>query len=69
MSQENVEVVRRVYDEWGRGNFREGAELYDPHVLLVLRPEFGLLRGRGCTAALTRWPGTCVRYYFPSGRA
>ena len=47
MSQENVEVVRRIYGEWGRGNFREGAELYDPHVLLVVRPEFGLASGEG----------------------
>jgi ketosteroid isomerase-like protein len=47
MSQENVEIVRRIYGEWGRGNFREGAELYDPHVLLVVRPEFGLASGEG----------------------
>jgi len=47
MSQENVEVVRRIYGQWGRGNFREGAELYDPHVLLVVRPEFGLASGEG----------------------
>ena len=36
--RENVEIVRRIYGEWGRGNFHEGTELYDPHVLLVLRP-------------------------------
>jgi ketosteroid isomerase-like protein len=47
MSQENVEIVRRIYGEWGRGNFREGTELYDPHVLLVMRPEFGLASGKG----------------------
>src|SRR5215204_490673 len=47
MSRENVETVRRIYGEWGRGNFREGAELYDPHVLLVVRPEFGLASGEG----------------------
>jgi ketosteroid isomerase-like protein len=40
MSQENVEIVRRIYREWGRGNFREGAELFDPHTVLVLRPPF-----------------------------
>jgi ketosteroid isomerase-like protein len=48
MSQENVETVRRIYGQWGRGNFREGAELYDPHVLLVVRPEFGLASGVYC---------------------
>jgi ketosteroid isomerase-like protein len=45
MSQETVEIVRRIYRAWGRGNSREGAELYDPHALLVLRPEFGLASG------------------------
>ena len=32
--------MRRIFDDWGRGNFRAGVELFDPHVLLVLRPEF-----------------------------
>jgi ketosteroid isomerase-like protein len=45
MSQENVEIVRRIYGEWGRGNFREGVDLFDPHVLLVVRPEFGPASG------------------------
>jgi ketosteroid isomerase-like protein len=40
MSQKHVEIVRRIYERWGRGDFRAGIELYDPYVLLVLRPEF-----------------------------
>jgi ketosteroid isomerase-like protein len=40
MSQRNVEIVRQIYERWGRGDFRGGTELYDPYVLLVLRPEF-----------------------------
>jgi ketosteroid isomerase-like protein len=40
MSQTNVEIVRGIYERWGRGDFRAGVELYDPYVLLVLRPEF-----------------------------
>jgi ketosteroid isomerase-like protein len=40
MSQKNVAVVREIYARWGRGDFRGGMELYDPYVLLVLRPEF-----------------------------
>jgi ketosteroid isomerase-like protein len=40
MSQKNVEIVRQIYEGWGRGDFRAGVELYDPYVLLVLRAEF-----------------------------
>jgi ketosteroid isomerase-like protein len=40
MSQENVEAVRVIYDEWGRGNFRAGVELYDPLVLFIPIVEF-----------------------------
>ena len=40
MSRENVEVVRAVYDEWAKGNFRAGVELYDPNILLVLTEDF-----------------------------
>jgi ketosteroid isomerase-like protein len=40
MSRENVEIVRRIYDEWGQGNFRAGVERFDPNILLVLRSEF-----------------------------
>jgi ketosteroid isomerase-like protein len=48
MSEEKIEIVRRIYDEWGRGNFRVGAELFDSNTLLVLAPEFpesGAYRG------------------------
>jgi ketosteroid isomerase-like protein len=48
VSQGNVEVVRQIYERWGRGDFRAGVELYDPFVQLVLRPEFpdaGVYRG------------------------
>src|SRR3954452_18791931 len=40
MSQQNLEIVRQIYEQWGRGDFGAGRELYDPYVLLVLRPEF-----------------------------
>jgi len=48
MAHKNIEIVRRIYERWGLGDFRAGMELYDPHVLLVLRPEFpdaGVYRG------------------------
>jgi ketosteroid isomerase-like protein len=40
MSHKNLEIVRQIYERWGRGDFRAGMELYDPYVQLVLRPEF-----------------------------
>src|SRR3712207_5553330 len=40
MSAGRVETVRRIYEEWARGNFRAGTERFDPHVLLVIRPDF-----------------------------
>jgi ketosteroid isomerase-like protein len=35
MSQANADAVRAIYDEWAKGNFRAGAELYDRHAVLV----------------------------------
>ena len=40
MSQENIKVVRDVYELWSQGDFRTGVDVLDPLVLLVLRPEF-----------------------------
>jgi ketosteroid isomerase-like protein len=35
MSQENVEIVRAIYEEWDKGNFRAGLDFYDPYVVYV----------------------------------
>lgn len=40
MSPQNSEVVRGVYEQWGKGDFRASLEVADPLVLLVLRPGF-----------------------------
>jgi ketosteroid isomerase-like protein len=40
MSRENLEAVRRIFGRWGQGDFQEGVELYDPHIVLVLRAQF-----------------------------
>ena len=40
MSQENVEVVRDVYERWSQGDFRTSLDVLDPLVLFVLRPDF-----------------------------
>jgi ketosteroid isomerase-like protein len=49
MSQENVDALRAVYDEWGNGNFRAGVDLYDSEVVFVQGagfPESGAYHGR-----------------------
>src|SRR5881227_3368998 len=40
MSQENVEIVRSVYERFSEADFRASMDLLDPHVVLVLGPEF-----------------------------
>ncbi len=37
---ENVEAVRNVYERWGEGDFNAAVDVFDPHVLMVQRPEF-----------------------------
>jgi ketosteroid isomerase-like protein len=64
MSRENVEVIRALYERFGEGDFRASADLLDPHVVLVLGPEFapyllvsteaGALYGTEAVAAYTR---------------
>jgi ketosteroid isomerase-like protein len=40
MSAGNVETLRRIYASWAKGDFGAGFDLYDEHVVLVLRSEF-----------------------------
>jgi ketosteroid isomerase-like protein len=40
MSQEKVEIVRRIYDEWAVGRFQAGIDDFDQHVVFVVRPDF-----------------------------
>jgi ketosteroid isomerase-like protein len=36
MSQENVETVRRIFEAWGKGDFRATTEYFDANVVLVV---------------------------------
>jgi ketosteroid isomerase-like protein len=63
MSQENVEIVRAVYERYSEGDFRASADLLDPHAVLVLAeamdwgpetPELGMYVGAESIAAYTR---------------
>jgi ketosteroid isomerase-like protein len=40
MSEENVEIVRDIYERWREGDFRTSVDVLDPLVLLVMRREF-----------------------------
>ena len=40
MSAAHVETLRRIYESWGQGDFGAGFELYDEHIVLLLRSEF-----------------------------
>ena len=54
MTKENVEIVRRVYEGWSRGDFSE-AELFDPEIEfeMVDWPHSG--RSRGLAAMRETW--------------
>ena len=45
MSDANVDAVRRVYDEWGRGNFRPRFDFYDDEMEWGWSEEFPGLAG------------------------
>jgi ketosteroid isomerase-like protein len=45
---DRLEAIRGVYDEWKRGNYRAGSELYDPDLTMELHspiPEAGIYEG------------------------
>jgi ketosteroid isomerase-like protein len=57
VTQRNVEIVRTVYRHWSEGDFRASVDLLDPHVVLVLGPEFpdaGTYSGVEAVASYTR---------------
>jgi len=39
MSQENVEIVRRIFDRWAEGDFQAGRELLHPDIEWVISRE------------------------------
>lgn len=68
MSEDNVELVRELYDSWARGDFRAGAELLAPDFEWVQRAgavEPGTHRGAQAGDALRRifevWADFSVR--------
>jgi uncharacterized protein len=61
MSEENVEIVRRVYDAYLSGDFEAALAMIDPEVEWdgSIRPEGKVYRGHdGIVEALRTWTGT-----------
>jgi ketosteroid isomerase-like protein len=57
MSQEKVELIRAVYERFSEGDLHASTELLDPHVVMVLGPEFaesGVYLGTDAVAKYTR---------------
>ena len=40
MTEDRVNVVRGIYERWAEGDFRAGANLWDPVTVFIQRPEF-----------------------------
>ncbi|MBA2764072.1 MAG: nuclear transport factor 2 family protein [Thermoleophilaceae bacterium] len=55
MSQDNVEIVRRIYAGWTRGDYQVEASVFDPHV--EYRQDFGpdFVEVRGSPAMARTW--------------
>jgi ketosteroid isomerase-like protein len=45
MADGNADLVRPIYEEWGRGNYRPNFEVYDPHMEWGWSDEFPGLAG------------------------
>ena len=45
MASHNIELIRPIYDEWGRGNWRTAFDVYDPHMEWGWSSEFLGLAG------------------------
>ena len=55
MSEANADTVRSIYEEWAKGNFHAGGDLYDPHIVLV--------QGEGFPEKGAHWGTDGVREY------
>jgi ketosteroid isomerase-like protein len=38
MSEEHIETLRAIYDEWAKGNLRAGLHVLDPDIVYINRP-------------------------------
>jgi ketosteroid isomerase-like protein len=61
MSQENVEIVRRVYEGWSRGDFSE-TELFDPEIEFEMVDWPHPAKSRGIEAMAETWLATLAAW-------
>jgi ketosteroid isomerase-like protein len=61
MSQENVEIVRRVYEGWSRGDFSE-TELFDPQIEFEMIDWPHPAKSRGIEAMAETWLATLAAW-------
>jgi ketosteroid isomerase-like protein len=54
MSQENVEIVRSIYEDWGRGDYSH-IEWHDPHIAFIMVDGPNPGRWTGATGLSEGW--------------
>ncbi|MBA2764074.1 MAG: nuclear transport factor 2 family protein [Thermoleophilaceae bacterium] len=68
MSQENVEIVRLMYDAWHRGDFETSLSYFDPEVEWIEPPDNPGGRTRhgheGVAGAVSTWTGVFDDYRY-----
>jgi hypothetical protein len=68
MSEENVEVVQRMYDAWNRGDYESALSHFDPEVEWSEPPDNPGARTwhgpKGVQRALATWVGAFENYRF-----
>jgi ketosteroid isomerase-like protein len=68
MSQQNVEIVRRLYETWGRGDLDAVFAFYDPAIEWDMThsyiPDMGVYRGHdGVREFFREWLAFFAEYY------
>ena len=61
MSRENVDVLRGVYEEWAKGNFGAGGDLWDRRVMFIPMSELPDVRDYVGPEGVTAFMGAFLR--------
>jgi ketosteroid isomerase-like protein len=55
MSQENVEIVREVWDAYSRGDYDRVGEFHDPHIVVITLEDGAVYGNDAALANYKRW--------------